>query len=169
MWGGGHPRFSRIQGIIKRRESKTESEGSRDLSVVTHTCNHTTRTLWRGGSRTQGHPWLHSKLETSLGFIDPIWKIKSLIERHWGLLGGLFDSGISLPAKHQGSTGKREQVIFESSGLRLMGVHIQEMGIITSVKLKKRPTPPRIFRALSECLRNFSPHNWHTELLVLHI
>lgn len=46
---------------------------------------------------------------------------------------------------------------------------MKEMGIITSVKLKKSPTPPRIFRALSECLRNFSPHIWHTELLVLHI
>lgn len=36
------------------------------------------------------------------------------------------------------------------------------------MKLKKSPTPPRILRALSECLRNLSPHIWHVELLVLH-
>lgn len=36
-----------------------------------------------------------------------------------------------------------------------------------SVKLKKSPTPPRIFRASSECLRNFCPHIWHVELLFL--
>lgn len=39
----------------------------------------------------------------------------------------------------------------------------------TSVKLKKSPTPPSIFRASSECLRNFSPHIWHVELRLLQI
>lgn len=37
------------------------------------------------------------------------------------------------------------------------------------MKLKKSPTPPSILRALSECLRNISPHIWHVGLLVLHI
>lgn len=54
-------------------------------------------------------------------------------------------------------------------GMKLYRCVHEGVGVITSVKLKKSPTPPRILRALSECLRNISPHIWHVELLVLHI
>ena len=104
----------------------------------------------------------------SLGRADSrrdVRRIQSLIERHWGWLEDPSDSEISSLAKHQGSVDTKRKEIrtnYESGaktwrcteGIR----DIRELENVTSVKLKKSPTPPRIFRASSECLRNFSPH-----------
>lgn len=44
------------------------------LTVVTHICNPNTQKLEAGGPRVQGHPWLHSKFENSLGYRDLVSK-----------------------------------------------------------------------------------------------
>jgi hypothetical protein len=42
---------------------------SHKLDVVPQACNPSTREIEAGGSEVQGYLWLHSKSETSLGYI----------------------------------------------------------------------------------------------------
>lgn len=46
-------------------------EKSEKLDLVVHACHPSHQEAEAGGSRVQGHPWLHSKLEGSLGYSRP--------------------------------------------------------------------------------------------------
>lgn len=44
--------------------------------MVTHTCNSSTQEVEAAGSGIQGHPWLHSEFESSLGYVKLCLKNK---------------------------------------------------------------------------------------------
>lgn len=46
----------------------------RDQGLVAYACSPSTQEVDAGGLGVHGHPWLHSKLEASLGHMRPIPK-----------------------------------------------------------------------------------------------
>lgn len=79
--------------------------------MLVHICNQNTWEVEAGGSEVQGHPWLHSEFEASLGYVRlcfkqtdfSVWRVlvgtREADEGYWGACSGLHSETLSQKTK----------------------------------------------------------------------